>query len=112
MFKKSVLLVGTLLLAGPVLEARQPAQQQQQRPAAPPSIDDRTSGMKKIDGYFPLYWDERTGGDVPRDPAVRYRLPVFDTACRPASARTTSASIAAPAAAAAASSSSSASARA
>ena len=61
MLKKSVLFVGVLLLAGPVLEARQPAQQAQ-RPAAPPSIEDRTSGMKKIDGYFPLYWDERTGG--------------------------------------------------
>src|SRR6476659_10414639 len=62
MFKKSVLLVGTLLLAGPVLQARQPAQQQQQRPAGPPqSIEDRTSGMRKLDGYFPLYWDERGG---------------------------------------------------
>ena len=75
MFKTSVLFVGALLLAGPVLEARpstslgaglsevegrQPAPQAQ-RPAAPPSIDDRTSGMKKMDGYFPLYWDERTG---------------------------------------------------
>ena len=38
-----------------------PLSAQQQRPAAPPSIDDRTSGMKKMDGYFPLYWDERTG---------------------------------------------------
>src|SRR5262245_60431126 len=26
-----------------------------------PSIDDRTAGMQKIDGYFPLYWDERSG---------------------------------------------------
>jgi hypothetical protein len=34
---------------------------QAQRPAAVASIDDRTSGMKKLDGYFPLYWDERTG---------------------------------------------------
>ncbi|MDO8679592.1 MAG: zinc-dependent metalloprotease [Acidobacteriota bacterium] len=59
MFKQSVLLVGTLLLAGPVITAQQPAQQQ--RPAALQSVDDRTSGMKKIDGYFPLYWDERTG---------------------------------------------------
>jgi len=60
MFKKSVLLVGTLLLAGNALEAQQPAAPAQ-RPAAPQSIDDRTSGMKKMDGYFPTYWDERTG---------------------------------------------------
>jgi hypothetical protein len=38
-----------------------PLAAQPQRPAAPPSIDDRTNGMKKMDGYFPLYWDERTG---------------------------------------------------
>ena len=60
MLKRSALLISTLLLAAPAIEARQgvPAQQ---RPAALPSIDDRTSGMKKLDGYFPLYWDERTG---------------------------------------------------
>src|SRR4029453_6794898 len=30
--------------------------------AAPlPSIDDRTASMQKIDGYVPLYWDERSG---------------------------------------------------
>ena len=56
--------------------------------------------MKKLDGYFPLYWDERSGGDVPRDLTVRYRVPVFNAVSRRASARTTSASIAAPAAAA------------
>ncbi len=60
MLKQSALLITTLLLAVPVLDAQQPAAQQQ-RPAAVQSIDDRTSGMKKIDGYFPLYWDERTG---------------------------------------------------
>ncbi len=38
-----------------------PEAQQNQRPQPPPSIDDRTNGMKKLDGYFPLYWDERTG---------------------------------------------------
>ena len=59
MFKPCVLLFGTLLLAGPVISAQQPAQPQ--RPAAMQSVEDRTSGMKKIDGYFPLYWDERTG---------------------------------------------------
>src|SRR5262249_19185228 len=26
-----------------------------------PSIEDRTNGMRKIDGFMPLYWDERTG---------------------------------------------------
>jgi len=61
MFKQSVLVVGALLLVSPVMEARQPAQPPQ-RPAAMQSVEDRTAGMKKIDGYFPLYWDERSGG--------------------------------------------------
>jgi hypothetical protein len=26
-----------------------------------PSLEDRTSSMKKIDGFFPVYWEERTG---------------------------------------------------
>src|SRR5476649_2519979 len=26
-----------------------------------PSIDERTTGMQKMDGFFPLYWEERTG---------------------------------------------------
>jgi hypothetical protein len=46
-----------------------PLAAQQQKPAPIPSIDDRTSGMKKMDGFFPLYWDERTGGlflEIPR----------------------------------------------
>jgi hypothetical protein len=33
------------------------------------SIADRTTGMQKLDGYFPLYWDERTGSlfiEIPR----------------------------------------------
>jgi hypothetical protein len=35
----------------------------------PPSIEQRTAGMRKIDGYFPMYWDERTGSlwlEIPR----------------------------------------------
>src|SRR5262249_6001520 len=34
-----------------------------------PSIETRVSGMQKIDGYFPLYWDERSGSlfiEIPR----------------------------------------------
>jgi hypothetical protein len=63
MFKQFVCLLGVVVVAS-VTTSAQPAaqqQQQQQRPGPIPSIDDRTSGMKKIDGYFPLYWDERTG---------------------------------------------------
>src|SRR5688572_7421766 len=60
MLKQSAFLVSALLLAAPALDARQ-ATPAQQRPAAVQSIDDRTSGMKKLDGYFPLYWDDRTG---------------------------------------------------
>ncbi|HUL72487.1 MAG TPA: zinc-dependent metalloprotease [Vicinamibacterales bacterium] len=26
-----------------------------------PTIEDRTAGTRKLDGYFPLYWDERAG---------------------------------------------------
>ena len=59
MFKRFLFVgISVLVLAGPVIEA-QPAQPQ--RPATPPSVEDRTAGMKKLDGYFPLYWDERSG---------------------------------------------------
>ena len=44
----------------------------QQRPGPAPSIDDRTNGMKKLDGYFPLYWDERSG-------SMFLEIPRFDT---------------------------------
>src|SRR5512145_164952 len=30
-------------------------------PTPPSSIEDRTAGYKKIDGFFPLYWDEAGG---------------------------------------------------
>src|SRR5580700_2959353 len=26
-----------------------------------PTIEERTAGMQKLDGFFPIYWDERTG---------------------------------------------------
>ena len=41
-----------------------------------PSIEERTTGMKKIDGFFPLYWDEAGGRlflEIPRlDTEVLY----------------------------------------
>ena len=54
-------------LATPGLHA-----QPQQRPGPIPSIDERTSGLRRIDGYFPLFWDERTG-------SMLLEIPRFDT---------------------------------
>ena len=34
-----------------------------------PTVEDRTSGMQKLDGYFPLYWDDHAGTlwlEIPR----------------------------------------------
>jgi len=52
--------------------AQQQPSQPQQRQAAPPSIEERTTGMQKMDGYFPLYWDERSG-------SLFIEIPRFDT---------------------------------
>jgi len=70
MFKQCVLLISTILLAGPAITAQQPAPPQ--RPAALQSIEERTSGTRKLDGYFPLYWDENAG-------AMYLEIPRFDT---------------------------------
>ena len=51
------------------LHAQQPAAPAAARPS---SIGDRTNGMQKLDGYFPLYWDERTG-------SLFLEIPRFDT---------------------------------
>ena len=66
-------LLATVLLALASHGARAQAPQTQApapaRAGAMQSVDDRTSGMRKIDGYFPLYWDERTGSlymEIPR----------------------------------------------
>src|ERR1039458_6751428 len=32
-----------------------------QPPPRIPSIEERTGGMQKLDGFFPVYWEERTG---------------------------------------------------
>jgi hypothetical protein len=41
-------------------------------PARIAPIEERTAGMQRIDGYFPLYWDERTG-------SLFLEIPRFDT---------------------------------
>ncbi len=30
-------------------------------PAKPPTIEEKTAGLQKLDGFFPLYWDETSG---------------------------------------------------
>lgn len=38
-------------------------------PASPQTIAEKTEGMTKLDGYFPLYWDQREGAlwlEIPR----------------------------------------------
>ncbi len=40
--------------------------------AQTPSIETKTTGMQKLDGFFPLYWEEKTG-------ALFLEIPRFDT---------------------------------
>jgi hypothetical protein len=51
----------TLVLSAAVTVAAQPPAASARRADAIPSIAERTSGMKKMDGFFPLYWDEAGG---------------------------------------------------
>jgi hypothetical protein len=67
--------VRSMLASQPAIQpAGPPAVQQAQPPRAGaiPSLEERTAGLRKIDGYFPLYWDERTG-------SVFLEIPRFDT---------------------------------
>jgi hypothetical protein len=50
-------LIFSLLLTAPLTEA---ASAQQSRLASP-SIAERTTGMRRLDGFFPLYWDSTSG---------------------------------------------------
>jgi hypothetical protein len=45
---------------------------QQQPAAAPQTVEQRTAAMQKLDGYFPIYWEERTGN-------LYLEIPRFDT---------------------------------
>src|SRR5688572_32304525 len=62
---RSALLLAALLAA----PAATSAQQRTDTPAPIPSIAAHTAGMRRIDGFMPLYWDERTGKmwlEIPR----------------------------------------------
>jgi len=61
----------------PVTARAAAAQGAQARPARLASIADRTAGMQRLDGFFPLYWDEPAGAlflEIPRlDVEVLYQ---------------------------------------
>ena len=54
-----------LMFAAVALLLPLPASAQERRQAEgggpPPSIAERTKNLKKIDGFFPMYWDENAG---------------------------------------------------
>jgi len=71
--RPSTLLTAIALLSLPTLFAQPPqrggANAANQEPARTHSIEERTAGMQRIDGFFPLYWEERTGNlflEIPR----------------------------------------------
>ena len=58
-----------LSLAAPVLFAQGRGGGNAPTPARIPPIEERTAGMQKLEGFFPMYWDERTGSlflEIPR----------------------------------------------
>jgi len=65
MLKQCALLIVSILLAGPALDAQQPPQ----APAPLGTIESRVAGFTKLDGYFPLYWSADSGQlllEIPR----------------------------------------------
>src|SRR5690606_15603120 len=61
---RAVVLAAALLLVIPAAASALAAQVGRGGPQAQialPSIEQRTAGMRKLDGFFPLYWDESAG---------------------------------------------------
>jgi hypothetical protein len=58
------LLLASIIILAPTAAAAQ------QREAAPQTVAARTEGMRRIDGFVPLYWDERTGRMLMEVPAL------------------------------------------
>ena len=50
-----------VLLASIAAAAAQPQAASRTDSGPLPSIEEKTAGLKKLDGFFPLYWNERTG---------------------------------------------------
>ena len=61
-----------VLLAPFALHAQGRGAAAAQAPGRIPPIEERVAGMQKHDGFFPIYWDERTGN-------LFLEIPRFDT---------------------------------
>ena len=68
MLRRMIFLLAVLSSVGLLAQGRGGGQP----PAAIGPIADRTANLQKIDGYFPLYWEERTG-------SLFLEIPRFDT---------------------------------
>ncbi len=56
-----IVLIVLLVFAGALYSETEQPSQRKEATGPPPSIEDHVSGMKKLDGFVPLYWDEQTG---------------------------------------------------
>jgi len=73
MVRRTVFLLAVLSSVGLLAQGRSgPATGAGQAAGGSGSIADRLGSMQKIDGYFPLYWEERTG-------SLFLEIPAFDT---------------------------------
>src|SRR5262245_20155495 len=72
MFRTSIVSVAVVLSLAAPAAARGRGGGGGQAGGPVPSIEDRTAGMQKMDGYFPIYWDERSG-------SLFLEIPRFDT---------------------------------
>ncbi len=59
--RRLVLLVAALLVACTLTAAAQPPAARRADAGPLPTIEEKTAGLKKLDGFFPLFWDERSG---------------------------------------------------
>src|SRR5262249_12107845 len=57
--KTVIAIVLSLPISAPLARAQDRGGTQTAGPT--PTIEARTSGMQKLDGYLPLYWDDKTG---------------------------------------------------
>ncbi len=53
-----LLVLATLIAGSPLAPHRLTAQEQA---TTPPTIESKTEGMRKMDGFLPVYWDEKAG---------------------------------------------------